>query len=180
MRFVCYALMAGLAALPGARAQEKKPATDVASYKPVAAAAGKVKEVILFEGFPHPVFEPKLFKQEKETRNQFRYQGFLFYESRPRLREKDAEALRKVFADSGNFTAWRGEKKCGGFHPDFMVQWKVGDDIYRVQICFGCVEIKAFGPKGAVRLDMTQAAKKSLEATLRRYQYVLRPKPKEG
>jgi hypothetical protein len=178
MRFVCY-LIAGLAALPAARAEEK-PATDVASYKPVAAAAGKAKEVILFEGFPHPVFEPKLFKKEKETRNQFRYQGFLFYQSRPRVRDNDGDALRKVLAEPKNFAAWRGEKKCGGFHPDYMVQWKVGDDVYRVQICFGCSEIKAFGPKGAVRLDMTAEAKKSLEATLKRYQYVLRPKPKEG
>lgn len=179
MRFVCYALVAA-AALPGARAEEKKPATDVASYNPIAAAAGKAKGAILFEGFPHPVFEAALFKKEKETRNQFRHQGFIFYQSRPRLRGNDGEALRKVFAEPKNFAAWRGEKKCGGFHPDFMVQWKVGDDIYRVQVCFGCSEIKAFGPKGAVRLDMTPAAKKSLEATLKRYQYLLRPKPKGG
>jgi hypothetical protein len=178
MRFVCYALMAGLAALPGSRAEEKKPATDVASYKPIAASVAKAKEVILFEGFPHPVMEPALFKKEKEERNQFRYQGHVFYQNRPRLKDKDADALRKILADSKGFTAWQGEKKCGGFHPDYMVQWKEGDAIYRVLICFGCGEITAYGPKGAVRLDMGEAGK-ALQATLKRYR-ALRPKPKEG
>lgn len=179
MRFVCYALTAALLAPPGARAEEKAPATDLASYKPVAASAAKAREVILFEGFPHPVFEPALFKKEKEERNQFRHQGFLFYQNRPRVREKDAEALKKVLGDSGNFKAWAGEKRCGGFHPDYLVQWKDGDDIYRVQICFGCSEVKAFGPKGAVRLDMTPQTKAALQETLKRYQ-VLRPKAKKG
>jgi hypothetical protein len=180
MRFVCYALIAALPALPGARAEEraeKKPATDVASYKPIAASAGKAKEVIVFEGFPHPLLEAKVFKKEKEERNQFRYQGHVFYQNRPKVKDKDAEALKKILADSKGFTAWRGEKKCGGFHPDYMIQWKDGDDLYRVLICYNCKEIMAYGPKGAMRLDMGRAGD-SLQATLKRYQ-VLRPKVKK-
>lgn len=178
MRIAVCCALAAAALLAPVRAEDKpRYATDVASYKAVAASAGQAKELLLFEGFPHPRNEKKLFDKERAERNQFRYQGHVFYQNRPRLRDKDAAALKKILADSTGFLAWRGEKKCGGFHPDYMVQWKDGDDIYRVLICFGCSEVMAYGPKGAVRLDMGTAGK-SLQEALKRY-WALRPKPQK-
>jgi hypothetical protein len=63
-----------------------------------------------------------------------------------------------------------GEKKCGGFHPDYAVEWSVGRDRYRALICFGCEEVKLFGPALESRNDLDRTAYKRLEELLKPYQ----------
>ena len=50
-----------------------------------------------------------------------------------------------------------------------MVEWTSGKDVYRMQVCFGCYEIKIFGPKSEVYCDMADAGLHGLEKVLKGY-----------
>ena len=45
-------------------------------------------------------------------------------------------------------------KGCGGFHPDYAVERAVGGQVYRCLVCFGCGEVKVFGPGGELHRDV--------------------------
>jgi hypothetical protein len=69
-----------------------------------------------------------------------------------------ASSISKWFGDPETFRDWRGEKKCGGFHPDYTVEWKKGAESVAVLICLSCHEIKAYLGRRAVRLDVNTKA----------------------
>ena len=46
------------------------------------------------------------------------------------------------------------EKKCGGFHADFVIEWYRGQERYQAFICFGCCELKLLGPGINVLYDL--------------------------
>ena len=55
---------------------------------------------------------------------------------------------------------FRGEKRCGGFHPDYAVVWQSETETDRVcaQICFGCDEIAIISGETAYRYDIQHTA----------------------
>jgi hypothetical protein len=132
-------------------------------------AVGKAEKVILFEGLPHQNYERKLLEKELKSGKVVEINDFPFYKEPLTLTKDDASALSKLFSDSNTLPKFSGEKKCGGFHPDFAVEWHVGDDIYRALICFGCGEAKVFGPKIEKRHDLGRSAKSKLRNLLMGY-----------
>jgi len=66
----------------------------------------------------------------------------------------EAEELEALLADEKSFRQWRGEKKCGGFHPDYLAEWRSAEATYRFLICFGCQEVKVYGPNRSLRCDI--------------------------
>jgi hypothetical protein len=171
------AMLVLLVGVPGG-AKDAKPATDLASYKPVAAAAKAAKALTLYEGLPHPLWENELLAAERKNKKTVKLHDYPFYAETLKFKDKDAKAVKALLRQSKRFRGWKGEKDCGGFHPDYLIEWKQGKDVYRVLFCFGCEEIKAFGPKGAVRLDMTAETKKELARILKPYRKN-RPAPKK-
>ena len=101
---------------------------------------------MLYEGLPNPWNEITV-KQELQEKSTFEDHGFPFYTGQLDLKPEDGKRLTGMFADSASFIQFRGVKACGGFHPDYLVEWHVGDEVYRVHFCFGCHEVKVFGPK---------------------------------
>jgi hypothetical protein len=63
-----------------------------------------------------------------------------------------------------------GEKRCGGFHPDYAVVATCDDGEYTVLICFGCHEILIIGPRSSLRCDMAGETYKPIESLLKAYQ----------
>ncbi|MEI8379822.1 MAG: hypothetical protein WCJ09_06825 [Planctomycetota bacterium] len=43
---------------------------------------------------------------------------------------------------------------CGGFHPDWCVEFIAGQDVYQVLVCFGCREARLYGPMNEVFSDL--------------------------
>ncbi|HJZ58011.1 MAG TPA: hypothetical protein VKE74_23840 [Gemmataceae bacterium] len=151
-----------------APAEDKKETdTNFANYKPLAEAIAKADKVVLFEGLPHPAHEKALLDAELKAKKTISDHGFAFYAEPLELKPADAKTLIALFSDPESFRQWRGYKKCGGFHPDYMVEYHVGQDVYRMQVCFGCSEVKVFGPKLELYCDM---AKEPFAKVLRTYQ----------
>jgi hypothetical protein len=77
--------------------------------------------------------------------------------------------LKKLLGDESSFKAGFRGKKCGGFHPDYCVEWYADGQLYRCLICLGCWEVKVYGPDRELYCDMQHDVRDQLKKTLKRY-----------
>lgn len=68
-----------------------------------------------------------------------------------------------------NFANLQPLQACGGFHPDFCLEWQDGDATYQVLICFGCYEVKCYGPRTELWCDIQESAYDQFKKVLRKY-----------
>ena len=131
----------------------------------------------LLEGLPHPANEPGLFAAEKASgKPTVERDGHLFYRDPLALSAADARELRAALGDPATYAPFSGEKRCGGFHPDYGVEWSRGGKARRVLLCFGCHEAKVVGPVGVKTFDLSPGAFARLKAVLGLYRKD-RPEP---
>lgn len=159
--------------------RNSRPETDTNfdNLKPLAAGIGTADKVVLYEGLPHQFNEPELLKHELQTKKTVQHHGFPFYTESLPLKDGDARELTKLFTEGNSFQPWRGEKKCGGFHPDYCLEWHAGGEVYRGLICFGCHEAKFYGPSVELYCDINQDAFDKLKAILLPYRQQRPSKP---
>src|SRR5262249_17395095 len=142
--------------------------TNLRNHRPLAAAVRKADRMALYEGLPHQESEKDLFARELGTKKTVQFHEFPFYAEALSLKEEDAKRLSDLFCDAESFNRYSSGKKCDEFHPDYCIEWQVGDDTYRALICFGCHEMKAYGPNLVllcdIRSDPYKAFKKVLES----------------
>ena len=159
----------GLALLAASACTGSKSDTDFENYKPLADAIGRADKVVLYEGLPHDVWEAKLLAKELKEKKTVERHGFPFYAGPLDLTADDAKKLIALFTDPGSFSQWVGPKKCGGFHPDYLVEYHVGDDVYQMLVCLGCCEVKVYGPKARLYCDICSQSKEAFEKVLKPY-----------
>jgi hypothetical protein len=145
-----------------------EPSKNFDDLKPLAATIAKADKVILHEGLPHPS-EDKSFENEKKTKKTFDIGGWLFYAEPLAPKDEDVKKLTELLKAETTFAAFGGVKKCGGFHPDYAVEWQVGKDRYYALICFGCHEAKVYGPEKAAYVDIHKDGYDSLTRLLKPY-----------
>jgi hypothetical protein len=143
--------------------------TQFDENKSLFAAIYNADQLVLYEGLPHQRNEAILFKQEEQRKDTATLHSFLFYRAPLEISAEDKVKLKGLLGEAESFEPWRGEKKCGGFHPDYLAEWRVGDTIYRFLICFGCHEVKVYGPDKSLRCDIRGEACKQLEELLKKH-----------
>lgn len=77
-------------------------------------------------------------EQEAKRNDVHRILGYPFYA--PPAAAKNRDKLQRILSDEGSYAVYTGPKTCGGFHPDYDVEWTSGGRKMHVQICFGCGE----------------------------------------
>jgi hypothetical protein len=127
-----------------------------------AEAVRRANGVVLYEGLPHQLFEKRLLEEERRTKAVVEWGGYPFYQEPLALSARDAQRLAEVLGDPAAYQPWKGEKLCGGFHPDYAVEWHVGARRYRALICLGCGEFMLSGGWGWSRFEMDRAAGEAL------------------
>src|SRR5262249_40015520 len=132
-------------------------------------AIRRADKVVLYEGLPHQFFEKKLLEEERRTKAVEELNGYPFYKEPLALTEQDAGRLCELLGDPAIYQPWKGEKLCGGFHPDYAVEWHVGAKRYRALLCFGCGEFLLGGPGFEARYEMDKAAGEILVELLKGY-----------
>jgi hypothetical protein len=137
---------------------------------PASASISQSKTLTLYEGLPHQFNEPHAVLAEKKAKPTVERDGFTFYSETLDLSAGDAGELKALLANPHSFEPFSGEKKCGGFHPDYAVEWSVADKLYRCLLCFGCHEARIHGPLGATTYDIETATFKHLKQMLTPYQ----------
>jgi hypothetical protein len=127
------------------------------------------RDVVLFEGLPSEFWEPQLLEQELKRKKTIRLHGYPFYEEPVALQGSEAERFTALLSDKSSFKRHRGPNRCGGYQPDFCVEWKNRDVPTRALICMECGEVKVFGPRSEVHCDLDLKAEQRLEEWLRPY-----------
>lgn len=141
--------------------------SDVA--QPYLEAVRRADKVILYEGLPHPSYEKEVLAEEKKNKSVRELHGQPFYEAPLDLSAEVAKQLRELLGHAATYEPFEGEKKCGGFHPDYAVEFTLGADRYLAQICFGCKEVKLFGPNVKTRHDLSKGPCEKLKKLLENY-----------
>jgi hypothetical protein len=154
------------------KAAEKTPhaATDLAAHKPIAAIIAKADKVVLYEGLPHPMWETDTLAAEKKNKKTVEMKLFHFYADPIELKKDDAKEFAKLFSDPASLKEYTVGKRCGGFHPDWCIEWQAGDEKVQCQVCFGCNEVKLFSGKKSLHADATTKVMEKLEPALMKYQ----------
>jgi hypothetical protein len=137
---------------------------------PDAERVRKAGKIVLFEGLPHHMYEQSLLEQELKDKKTVQLHGYPFYADPLALDEADAKRLTELVCASDSFRTFQGEKKCGGFHPDYCIEWQDDEGVYRLLLCFGCGEAKFYGRTADdLRYDIASAAGTQFEKVLEPY-----------
>lgn len=159
--------MSLIVAIPALAEVAPAESTKVEDVKPLIATAAKADRIILHEGLPHPLWQKKVLEEEKKAKKTIEIAGWSFYAEPLELKEGDAKKILDFVGNEKVYVQFRGEKKCGGFHPDYAIEWRVGKDSYYVLVCFGCSEFKVYGQGKAVRTDQGASSTRSSRAIAR-------------
>lgn len=148
-------------------------ATEVTTKKVTRDATSEIrdslkaaKEVYIYEGLPHQIFEDEKLAVEKRRKDTRGIGGFPFYTPKVVAPADLAASLKKILAADDSLAEFSGEKRCGGFHPDYAVAWSNGKQERAVLICFGCGEVLFVADEETQRYDSTFAALRRLEKLL--------------
>jgi len=134
------------------------------------------RNVLIYEGLPSPYTNGDLFRSELNAKQTVKMHGFYFYLPPVNLAAADKAALQSMMADGASLISWRGEKPCMAYHPDFAIDWQdAGGRRYDALLCFGCGEVKFYGPGSGLYCDMVQPAHKAFAVLLRKYNKNLPP-----
>ncbi|WP_435017920.1 hypothetical protein TA3x_005543 [Tundrisphaera sp. TA3] len=111
----------------------------------------RADEIVVYEGLPHHAYEQELFEEERKVRPIVMLSDFPFYREPLAMKAEDVATLRDLIGARGTYAGISSnvEKTCGGFHPDFAVEWSVEGKVTRCLICFGCFEARFVDPEGA-------------------------------
>lgn len=126
--------------------------------------------LVVYEGLPHRGFDRAAYAQEKTDKQVFRVSGEFFYEKLLPVTDADRQALDRLFRGQDPCAPYRAGKLCGGFHADYMIEWRKGDEpLTRVLVCFGCREFIVVGGPFNRRTDITPAGVEALRSLLAHY-----------
>lgn len=168
MNFI--SITASLLLLAGISLAEEKPrqshdhANDnpeekakVEEYKHIFGAA---KEIIIYEGLPHPEEEEELLKVESKRNDTVRIPPLdeAFYT--PAVEAVNADAIIKLLSGSDGIRI-NHPKKCG-FHSDYCIQFKHQEATYRAFVCFGCGELLVMKGESGVTFSFNDVELKKL------------------
>ena len=118
---------------------DAKAMAEIAAHQKIFANA---KDLMIYEGLPHPYEEEKLFKTETKRKDTIKFQPLdeAFYS--PSTKATNTEPIIKLLSEPGGIKI-NHPKKCG-FHSDYCLEFTSGGIKYRAFTCFGCWEMFVF------------------------------------
>jgi hypothetical protein len=170
--------VAGCVRGPDGRGPEpNKVSRDMANLRVFTESIAKADTLTLYEGLPHPRAERALYNQEVKAKTSMKQHGHDFYPGVINVTPEHVTELKNLMTAPYSFHENNGvPKKCDGFHPDYIIEWHVGDEAYQALICTGCWEMIAYGPNQDLYCDMEPEARNKFKAILFSYRKN-RPEP---
>ena len=144
-----------------------------ADYQTLLACVRRSRSVILYEGLPHQTWEGDVLGTELAAKQTVQLYDFPFYAEKIGVDHDDVDDLAELLLDPGTLDLREDGvlimKMCGGFHPDWCIEWRDGDLVCRFLVCLGCAEIKAYSGKMTIHGDCDSSVKR-FKAILNPYQ----------
>lgn len=116
----------------------------------------------VFEGLPNPIFREQFNDEIANNQTALRH-GFHFYLPETNPRGELAQELNKILQDRLSFGPSTLGWGCGGFHPDYSVVYRYGNDEVEFQICLTCHEIRVFSGEIVAYCDQSVEAYRHLK-----------------
>jgi hypothetical protein len=135
---------------------------------PILRAIASSSGVKLFEGLPHQNFESEMLAQELASHRTVRFASFPFYEEAMEIHEDCKQQLTGTFRAVSAYGPFTPGKLCGGFHPDFAVEWSHPETPALALICFGCGECLLLLGEAKIHCDMSADSQARAYESLRR------------
>jgi len=133
--------------------------------KPLTNSLGAKSQLTVYRGVarenPEPSPPPGTPKAN-EVRTIIRF-GQTFYEKSLPVPAAKTRKLLSLVKHPQSFSQWGGAKPCGGFHPDYALVWKTGDQVVEMHLCFTCKEIKVFNGQTKVYCEIEEDAYQGLK-----------------
>lgn len=145
----------------------KTDAPAVEDSSALRASLAKADALVVHEGLPHHMFEKDLLAKELKRQDVEKIGGYGFYT--PAATIPDPAALKELLQSEATLVTFGGEKRCGGFHPDYAVSWKVDQITRQALICFGCHEIIFIEGEKTFRYDLASGKAEKFEDLLGKY-----------
>ena len=113
---------------------------------------------VIFEGLPHQGWQRALVNDEIARKKTIRLFGYAFYEQPSELTRAQQKEFQEILASGPWFEALEKgvmqNKRCGGFHPDYQVEWKTKDAVVQIQFCLGCRDVRIYTEKEKIFGDL--------------------------
>lgn len=122
---------------------------------PILEGIAKSATVTIYEGLPHQRWEPDALAKELNEQQTVTIHEYPFYATNVTAPNGDARKLQELCRKRGTFQRSQGAKACGGFHPDWSLEFKNGTYAYQVHLCFGCREGRLYGLRNEVISDLS-------------------------
>lgn len=170
----CLALLAAFAcgcdAAPPPPVEETPPeiATNLERLPGILADISPDAEVVLYEGLPSGFWEPARREEALRKPTIERY-GYRLYDKPLPLVENDRDELTAIFRSQNSFAPLRQGKECGGFFPEYSLEWTAGGKTTVALISLECGEAKLHSERGELYCDLSAAAATKLKKLLSRY-----------
>ena len=143
---------------------------DMAVLPRLMDAIPQATTTILHEGLPHQGWEVSLFESERAAKPHVESHGHLFYSEIIVPTPQDSVQIALIARNAATFEEWGGMKLCGAYHPDWLIEWQLPDGTsHQLHFCFGCHEVKIYGPDWRLYCDVTQDGYNKLRTILERY-----------
>lgn len=139
---------------------------DFSAFEGLSAEIKKAGTLVVYKGFPRRHELPDDAPEPKKDPN-IAIDGYVFQPHAYAVDEKAVAKLREICSTKDAFKKWRGPKKCGGYHPDYCLQFKNGDTVTSVLLCYGCNEAKFFGSKANLYVDADAGALEAMQIILK-------------
>lgn len=127
-------------------------------------------ELIVYEGLPHPSNEPDSFLEEARTKQTFTQSDQYFYEKPLACTPEDKTILNQIFRTVQVCEPYRGQKLCGGFHADYLFEWRKEHVVLvKVLLCLGCDETLVIVGDKEQQTELSKEAIELFRPLLKKY-----------
>ena len=154
-------------------------AKELSLFTPISDGISSAANCLLYEGLPHPISDGEQFSKALATKETIRLHEYPFYKGLLPVAAEDVVTLRRLSTAGDSYWGDRGPKQCLPFHPDYCILWLGDKATYEQLICFGCQEMRLYGPERAISLDIRTSTATQFAITLKGYRKE-RPAPSRG
>lgn len=134
-------------------------------------------KMTIYEGLPRLPLRDNSGDEALKRRGEWLVGGFQFFKTG--TVDRETGVLRNLLLKEEALLAWRGQKFCGAFHPDFAITWKMAESDVSLMVCLTCHEAIFTSPAGDLLYDLPTESYEALKAELEKFRPVPAQLPSE-
>ncbi len=129
----------------------------------------QVNSIFIYEGLPHQNQEGSLLKEELKRNKTVKIGEYPFYTPKSLAYKEDTGIIRNALSSTKSFAVYTRGKRCGGFHPDYAIEWHSHNKTYQALLCYGCHEFILIEGTSSYKYDMAGKIFSDLPTILKKY-----------